>query len=95
MHTKPKKKKQNKKNTQSVKALARFEQWYFDAKPRIKPEYIRMLFLGDENHQGLVHACGFSYNKVAWRASISLLVLLACFCLFFFVLDTNISHIKK
>jgi len=40
----------------------------------MRPELIKRLYIGDETHQGLVHSCRLLHSKVAWRASISLLV---------------------
>lgn len=63
-----------------VRALGKFEKWYFEkatAKkepPNMRPDLIKKLYTGDETHQGLVHSCRLLHSKVAWRASISLLV---------------------
>eukprot|EP01084_Bolivina_argentea_P115927 206082_1 len=66
-----------------VRALAKFESWYF-AKVKsstkskqgmnMRADLIKKLYTGDETHQGLVHSCRLLHSKVAWRASISLLV---------------------
>ena len=58
-----------------MKALANFEQWYFDTRecPYIRQEYIKLLLVGADL-PGLVHSCRRVSSKVAWRASISLLV---------------------
>eukprot|EP01084_Bolivina_argentea_P059317 108317_1 len=40
----------------------------------MRPDLIKKLMTGDETHQGLVHSCRLLHSKVAWRASISLLV---------------------
>merc|ERR1712228_1065016 len=42
--------------------------------PNMRPDLIKKLYTGDETHQGLVHSCRLLHSKVAWRASISLLV---------------------
>jgi len=63
-----------------VRALGKFESWYFAKAtqkkdpPNMRPELIKRLYVGDETHQGLVHSCRLLHSKVAWRASISLLV---------------------
>ena len=63
-----------------VRALGKFEKWYFEkatAKkepPNMRSDLIKKLYTGDETHQGLVHSCRLLHSKVAWRASISLLV---------------------
>eukprot|EP00485_Elphidium_margaritaceum_P019933 CAMPEP_0202728948 /NCGR_PEP_ID=MMETSP1385-20130828/185884_1 /ASSEMBLY_ACC=CAM_ASM_000861 /TAXON_ID=933848 /ORGANISM="Elphidium margaritaceum" /LENGTH=589 /DNA_ID=CAMNT_0049395201 /DNA_START=31 /DNA_END=1800 /DNA_ORIENTATION=- len=62
-----------------VKALNKFEKWYFEKctkkdPPNMRPDLIKKLYTGDETHQGLVHSCRLLHSKVAWRASIALLV---------------------
>jgi len=63
-----------------VRALGKFEKWYFEKMmqkkdpPNMRQELIKKLYTGDQTHQGLVHACRLLHSKVAWRASISLLV---------------------
>eukprot|EP00494_Astrolonche_serrata_P031791 UN32060 len=55
-----------------VRALAKFER-FFDKKPRYSSEYIKLLFIGDEAHQGLIQACGtFAHSKVARCAALNL-----------------------
>lgn len=57
-----------------VKALGKFENFFFDKKPRYTSEWINILFVGDEAHQGLIQACGtFSHSKVARCAALNLL----------------------
>eukprot|EP01084_Bolivina_argentea_P175223 303492_1 len=63
-----------------VKALSKFEKWYFtkaiskSSSINMRADLIKKLYTGDETHQGLVHSCRLLHSKVAWRASISLLV---------------------
>lgn len=63
-----------------VRALGKFERWYFERvmdkknPPNMRQDLIKKLYTGDETHQGLVHSCRLLHSKVAWRASISLLV---------------------
>jgi len=66
-----------------VRALGKFERWYFEKamqkKERGEPlvmgqQVIRRLFIGDDARRGLVHSCRLFHSRVAWRASISLLV---------------------
>ena len=58
-----------------VQAIAHFEQWYFDSRPRISPDFVTLLFIGDDTHCGLIGTCGTWRNtsKVARRAALHLL----------------------
>ncbi len=54
-----------------------FEEYFFDQRPRLTPEYIRLLFQGKsgaDGEGGLIQTCGdFGYSHVASRAALYLL----------------------
>lgn len=63
-----------------VKALQRFEEWYYLDRPDIgnngismHPHLIRKLLKGYDRYPGLIQSCKLSHCKTAWRGSLSLL----------------------
>ncbi|ETO06079.1 hypothetical protein RFI_31317, partial [Reticulomyxa filosa] len=56
-----------------VRAISKFEQWYFESNPKMSRELIRRLLLGDDTNHGLAYSCRCFNSKVAWRQSIALL----------------------
>lgn len=58
-------------------ALASFETWFFDTRPRLTPDFIRLLLQGKsgaESEGGIMHTIGdISYSHVAARAALYLL----------------------
>ena len=76
---------QLKKHSNKVAALRDFEEWFFDLRPKLSAEQLKLLFLGDESYSGfdifftvflfrLLAACGsFDYSDIASRAALELL----------------------
>eukprot|EP01084_Bolivina_argentea_P175230 303500_1 len=66
-----------------VKALFRFEEWYFYDRGGVDidtshgvsmhPHLIRKLLKGEKRYPGLIQSCKLSHCKTAWRNSLSLL----------------------
>ena len=60
-----------------VQAIRQFEEFFFEAKPRLSAEYIRLLFQGDNGSTkegGLIQTAGdFARSHVASRAALGLL----------------------
>ena len=67
-----------KHSTNKVSAIKAYEWWFFDQKPRLSPELIRVLFAGksgQEGEGGLIVVCGeVHYSHVAARAALHLLL---------------------
>ena len=61
-----------------VSAISAYEQYYFEQKPRLSPDLIRVLFAGkaaQEGEGGLIVTCGdVHYSHVAARAALHLLL---------------------
>ena len=58
--------------TNKVAAVKEFEEYFFDQRPRVAPEWIRILFQGEDGVSGLVATCGnVAYSQVSLRASTS------------------------
>ena len=62
-----------------VKALIRFEEWYFMERPggnhgiSLLPNLIRKLLKGYDRYPGLIQSCKLSHSKTAWRGSLNLM----------------------
>ncbi len=51
--------------TNKVAAVKEFEEYFFDQRPRVAPEWIRILFQGEDGVSGLVATCGnVAYSQV-------------------------------
>eukprot|EP00468_Gymnochlora_sp_CCMP2014_P002731 CAMPEP_0167746032 /NCGR_PEP_ID=MMETSP0110_2-20121227/3481_1 /TAXON_ID=629695 /ORGANISM="Gymnochlora sp., Strain CCMP2014" /LENGTH=173 /DNA_ID=CAMNT_0007630739 /DNA_START=261 /DNA_END=779 /DNA_ORIENTATION=- len=63
--------------TKRVAAIAEFEKFFFERRPRLDVEVVRYLFMGSTDRKtssGLLGACGnYGYSNVASRAALDLI----------------------
>jgi len=66
-----------KRSPNKVAAIRDFEEYFFEQRPRLSNDYVRLLFQGKSGREGdggLIQTCGdFEYSHVASRAALNLL----------------------